>query len=104
MSIRDAVMDKLLVSGYGRCGCPKQALNHCSKMVLQGVRESASNFSSVISICNGVGFHIEGIQVQWRVILLGFELNLYIESSLVDLCMHMGLEEVALKLFDELPE
>ncbi|GLU03100.1 hypothetical protein SLE2022_203180 [Rubroshorea leprosula] len=104
MSIRDAVTYNLLISGYGRCGHPKQALHHYSDMVLQGFRESAYTFCSVVSICSGAGFHREGIQVHCRVILLGFELNLYIGSSLVDLYMHMGLDDVALKLFNELPE
>ncbi|KAJ0095202.1 hypothetical protein Patl1_16109 [Pistacia atlantica] len=39
-----------------------------------------------------------------RVVSLGFERNLYIGSALIDLYMRMGLDDKALRLFDELPE
>ncbi|KAK9276069.1 hypothetical protein L1049_005600 [Liquidambar formosana] len=104
MPIRDAVSYNLLISGHGRYGHPRQALLLYSEMVSQGIKESASTFSSVLSICGDAGFFRDGIQVQCRVILLGFGVNLFVGSSLVDLYMHMGLDDLALKLFDDLPE
>ncbi|XVE92396.1 hypothetical protein REPUB_Repub01dG0093700 [Reevesia pubescens] len=73
-------------------------------MVSQGIKETAPTFSSVITACGNGGFYREGIQVHCRVISLEFGLNLFIGSSLVNFYLHMGLDEVALKLFDQLPE
>ncbi|KAF2286688.1 hypothetical protein GH714_023611 [Hevea brasiliensis] len=80
------------------------ALYLYSEMVSQEIRESPSTFSSVLSICSDSGFSREGIQVHCRVIKLGFDFNLYIGSSLVGLYMRMGLDDLALSLFGELPE
>lgn len=104
MPARDVVTYNLLISGHGRYGHPKRALYLYHEMVSHDLKESASTFSSVISICSNAGFYTEGLQVHCRVFSLGFGLNLYIGSSLVDLYMRMGLSVEALKLFDELPE
>ncbi|TYI43799.1 hypothetical protein ES332_A01G192600v1 [Gossypium tomentosum] len=47
---------------------------------------------------------VKRIQVHCRVISLGFGLTLFIGSSLMNLHLHMGLDNVALKLFDQLPD
>ncbi|KAH0991681.1 hypothetical protein GBA52_003164 [Prunus armeniaca] len=104
MLVYDVVTYNLLISGHGRYGFPQQAFHLYTEMVSQGIRESASTFSSVLGICVDAGFCREGIQAHCRVVSLGFSLNLYVGSSLVDLYLHMGLENVALKLFDELPD
>ncbi|KAJ9176373.1 hypothetical protein P3X46_011692 [Hevea brasiliensis] len=104
MVIRDVVTYNLLISGHGKYGIPQQALYLYSEMVSQEIRESPSTFSSVLSICSDSGFSREGIQVHCRVIKLGFDFNLYIGSSLVGLYMRMGLDDLALSLFGELPE
>lgn len=104
MPARDVVTYNLLISGYGKFGHPKQALYLYDEMVSHGIKESASTFSSVLSVCSNAGFYTEGIQIHCRVLSLGFGLNLYIGSALVDLYMRMGPSVRALDLFDELPE
>ncbi|KDP26607.1 hypothetical protein JCGZ_17765 [Jatropha curcas] len=104
MLMRDVVTCNLMIFGYGKYGNPKQALYLYSEMVSERIVESASTFSSVLSICSNSGFFREGIQVHCRAIKLGFGFNLYIGSSLVGLYMRLGLIDLALKLFDELPE
>ncbi|XP_052205867.1 pentatricopeptide repeat-containing protein At4g33990 [Diospyros lotus] len=103
MPIRDVVTWNLLVSGFGRYGHAERALWHYSQMVSSGIRESASTFSSVLSICSDSGFYEEGMQVHCRVIVLGFSMNVFIGSSLVDLYTQMGFVVIALKLFNDLP-
>ncbi|KAK0574404.1 hypothetical protein LWI29_023116 [Acer saccharum] len=104
MPLRDVVTYNLLISGHGKYGQSKRALLLYNEMVSYGIKESASTFSSVLSICTDAGFCIEGTQVHCRVVSLGFGSNLYIGSSLVGLYMRMRLDVNALKLFDELPE
>ncbi|KAL0012751.1 hypothetical protein SO802_007859 [Lithocarpus litseifolius] len=104
MPLCDVVTYNLLISGRARCGFPIQALYLYAEMVQEGRRESPSTFSTVFGFCSDAGFYGEGIQVHCRVITLGFGLNLFVGSSLVDLYMHMGHDDVAFKLFNELPE
>ncbi|GFY88272.1 PPR superfamily protein [Actinidia rufa] len=103
MPVRDVVTWNLLISGYNRFGLPNQALCLYDQMVSHGIKESASTLSSVLSICSDARFYQEGIQIHCRVILFGFSMNLFVGSSLVDLYMKMGLVDIALKVFDDLP-
>ncbi|KAL6974947.1 hypothetical protein U1Q18_017087 [Sarracenia purpurea var. burkii] len=102
MPIRDVVTWNLLISGHGRYGQPKQALYLYTQMVSQGIKESGSTFSSLLSICSDAGFYQEGIQVHCRLIFLGFSMNIFVGSSLVGLYMYIGLVDSALKLFNDL--
>ncbi|XP_058195006.1 pentatricopeptide repeat-containing protein At2g27610 [Rhododendron vialii] len=102
MPIRDVVTWNLVISGCGRYGHPSQALCLYNQMISQGIKESGSTLSSVLSICCDAGLYDGGIQVHSRVIVLGFSMNHYVASSLVDLYMHIGLVGLSLKLFNDL--
>ncbi|KAJ7943658.1 Pentatricopeptide repeat-containing protein family [Quillaja saponaria] len=104
MTMCDVVTYNLLISGLHRYGLSEQALPLYAEMVFHGIKESGSTFSSVLGICGDGGFLREGIQVHCRVVGLGFSLNLFVRGSLINLYMQMGYHDVALKLFDELPE
>ncbi|CAH8386949.1 unnamed protein product [Eruca vesicaria subsp. sativa] len=102
MSLRDVVTYNLMISGNSRKGCSVKAFELYAEMVSNGLRESASTFPSVLSVCSGLCR--EGIQVHCRVISLGFECNMFIRSALAGLYASLRVFDVALKLFDEMPE
>ncbi|CAL9216062.1 unnamed protein product [Arabidopsis halleri] len=104
MSVRDVVTYNLLISGNTRNGCSLRAIEIYAEMVSCGLRESASTFASVLSVCSDEWFCREGIQVHCRVISLGFGCNMFVRSALVGLYACLRLVHVALKLFDEMPE
>lgn len=104
MPVRDVVSWNLLISGHGRCGHASRALRIYSDMVAQGIEDSSYTFSTVLSICCDAGFHRQGVQVHCRASVLGLSSNVFVASSLVDLYMHMGLYNPAMKLFNGLPE
>lgn len=104
MPLHDVVTYNLLISGCLRNGHPERAFGLYSQMVLRGIRESASTFTSVLGTCSNIDFFKEGSQIHCRVVSFGFTLNLFIASSLIDFYMRMGLHTVALKVFDELPQ
>ncbi|KAK2977497.1 hypothetical protein RJ640_016125 [Escallonia rubra] len=104
MPERDTVTWNILIAGYSRYGFPSEAFYVYSQMINQGVRESSSTFSTILSVCCNAGFYQEGSEVHCRVISLGFDLNAYVGSALVDLYLHVGLCDVALRLFDEMQE
>ncbi|KAL5552863.1 hypothetical protein UlMin_040264 [Ulmus minor] len=103
MPLCDVVTYNLLISGHRRYGLPKEGFAFYAEMVSLGSRENASTFSSVLGICADAGFYEEGIQVHCRALALGFGSNLFVGSSLVNLYIQMGFENIALKLFDRLP-
>ncbi|XP_019091208.1 PREDICTED: LOW QUALITY PROTEIN: pentatricopeptide repeat-containing protein At5g27110 [Camelina sativa] len=104
MSVRDVVTYNLLISGYSRNGCSLKAIELYAELVSCGLRESASTFPSVLSVCSDELFCREGTQVHCRVISLGFGCNLFVRSAIVGLYASLRLVDVALKLFDEMPE
>ncbi|PON44839.1 Tetratricopeptide-like helical domain containing protein [Parasponia andersonii] len=104
MPLYDVVSCNLLISGYRQYGLRKEGFQFYAKIVSQGIRESASTFSSVLGICADAGLYGEGTQVHCRVVLLGFGSNLFVRSSLINIYMRVRLENVGLKMFDELPE
>ncbi|KAH0878349.1 hypothetical protein HID58_065743 [Brassica napus] len=105
MSLRDVITYNLMISGNSRNGCSVKAFELYAEMVSHGLRENASTFPSVLSVCSGDEWLCrEGIQVHCRVISLGFECNMFIRSALVGLYTSLRLVYVALKLFDEMPE
>ncbi|CAN8291699.1 unnamed protein product [Cochlearia groenlandica] len=105
MSVRDVVTYNLLISGNRRNGCSVKALELYVEMVSHGLRENPSTFPSVLSVCSSdERFCREGTQVHCRVVSLGFECNVFVRSALVGLYASLMLVDVALKLFDEMPE
>ncbi|XP_022131310.1 pentatricopeptide repeat-containing protein At4g39530 isoform X1 [Momordica charantia] len=104
MPRHDVVTYNLLITGCLRNGLPERGFGLYSEMVSRGIRESASTFTSVLGTCSNMDFYKEGSQIHCRVVFLGFSLNLFICSSLIDYYMRVGLDIVALKVFDELPQ
>lgn len=103
MPVRDSVTYNLLIS---KCSLPpEESLHLYAQMGIQGMRETPTTFSSVISLCTtNAGFLREGVQVHCRVVKFGFLSNVFVGGALVGFYMRVGLSGVALKLFDELPE
>ncbi|KAL6189965.1 hypothetical protein ACLB2K_036366 [Fragaria x ananassa] len=97
----DVVTYNLLISGQGRVGQREEAFRLYADMVSQGIRESASTFPCVLGSCSD---GVQGVQVHCRAVSLGFSLNVYVGSSLVDFYLRVGQENVAVKVFDELVE
>ncbi|KAJ0257694.1 PPR superfamily protein [Hirschfeldia incana] len=106
MSLRDVVTYNLMISGNSRNGYSLKAFELYAEMISHGLRESASTFPSVLSVCSSGDERLcrEGIQVHCRVISLGFECNTFVRSALVGLYGSLRLVDIALKLFDEMPE
>ncbi|KAJ0631286.1 putative tetratricopeptide-like helical domain superfamily [Helianthus annuus] len=104
MPMRDIITYNIVLSGLKRNGLSKEALYVYNQMVSQGFIESSSTFSTVLGVFSQEGLYQEGFQVHNRVVVLGLSLNVYVGSALIDLYMNMGLVELALRLFNDLPE
>ncbi|KAL5723820.1 hypothetical protein ACHQM5_007167 [Ranunculus cassubicifolius] len=104
MPTHDAISFNLIITAYARNGCSLQALEIFKEMVCRGIRETSFTFSSLLSVCKGMGFRDQGLQVHCRAICVGCDLDLFVGSALVDFYMQNGCFDDALKVFDEMPE
>ncbi|KAJ1423064.1 Tetratricopeptide-like helical domain superfamily [Sesbania bispinosa] len=102
MPLRDSVTYNLFISA---CSWPSEhSLRLYAEMCSLGIRQTSTTFSSVIAVCNNAGFRREGAQLHCRVLKFGFLWNVIVSGALVNFYMHAGLSNLALELFDELPE
>lgn len=104
MPKREVVTWNIMISGYSHNGFPRKSLNLYNKMISQGIKENSSTFSSVLTISANAGLYNQGVEIHSRLVVLGFSMNLYIASALVNLYIQMGLLDVAFKLFYDLPK
>nr|XP_043638624.1 pentatricopeptide repeat-containing protein At2g33680 [Erigeron canadensis] len=104
MSVRDVITWNILISGYKLNGFSRKALFVYTQMVSQGFVESPSTFSTVLGMFSCERLYLEGLRVHSRVIVLGLSLNVYVGTALIDLYISMGCLDVALRLFNDLPE
>ncbi|XP_071705072.1 pentatricopeptide repeat-containing protein At2g27610 [Rutidosis leptorrhynchoides] len=104
MPKRDVITWNILISGLKRNGLSRKALYFYTRMVSQGFVESSSTFSTVLGVISYERLFQQGLEVHSRVIVLGLSLNVYVGSALVDLYMNMGVVDIGLKLFNDLPE
>ncbi|XP_060184951.1 pentatricopeptide repeat-containing protein At4g13650-like [Lycium barbarum] len=104
MPQRDVITWNIMISGYNQNGFPRKSLNLYNNMVSLGIKENSSTLSSILSICANAGLCKEGVEIHSRVVVLGFNMNLYIASALVNMYIQMGFIDVGLKLFYDLPK
>ncbi|RAL44252.1 hypothetical protein DM860_015612 [Cuscuta australis] len=100
----DVISWNTVICGLNRSGFPGKSLYFYMRMIGQGIIENSSTFSSVLSICSNAGFYRQGFEMHCRVIVFGLNMNIYIVSALVGLYMKVGLVDLSLKLFYDLPE
>ncbi|KAL8157083.1 pentatricopeptide repeat-containing protein At3g13880 [Apium graveolens] len=104
MRVRDVVTWNTMISGYNKRGFYEEALLLYRDMVFEGCCESSSTFSSVLSVCCNAGWYRQGLEIYSRAIVLGFSLNVYVCSAVIDIYMRMGLFDVGMRLFSGLHE
>lgn len=80
------------------------SLNILAELEKHGFRIEPEICSKVISTCAKIGSLSLGVQMHTHVIKLGFCLNIYINSALVDMYGKCGVIFLAHRLFDEMPE
>ncbi|CAK9180919.1 unnamed protein product [Ilex paraguariensis] len=59
-------------------------------------------FTSVLKACAGLKDDVEGSKIHSVVAKCGFEFNLFVRNSLIDMYFKVGHEKIAFQLFDEM--
>ncbi|KAL5553247.1 hypothetical protein UlMin_040648 [Ulmus minor] len=93
-----------MVTGFAQSGDFEKALKLFSTMHFSGITPSEFTFVGVINACSDVGAIKEGKQVHGYSLKLGYELQMYIMTALVDMYAKCGSISDAKKGFDYLQE
>ncbi|XP_063940262.1 pentatricopeptide repeat-containing protein At2g13600 isoform X2 [Daucus carota subsp. sativus] len=104
MIVRDVVTWNAMISGYNKCGFFEEAVWLYRQMVVEGVCESSSTFSTVLSVCCNAGWCRRGLEVFSRAVVLGFGLNVFVVSAVISVYMGMNFFDVGFRLFSGLSE
>lgn len=103
MPNRDIVSWGTILAGYVDHGQGLFALQLFARMSEDGIRPDKFIFSSVVKACTIVGAIEIGKLVHEQIKQGGFELDVFVGTSLVDMYAKCDLLEEALRLFNKLP-
>ncbi|KAH9295688.1 hypothetical protein KI387_039276 [Taxus chinensis] len=100
MPQRSEVSWNTLIAGYSRYGDAEEALETFCQMQRSGIMPNQYSFASVLSACSRLAHEQEGKQIHAGVIRRGFEANVFVGSSLVDLYGKCAKIDDARRVFD----
>lgn len=99
---KTAITWSAMVTGYAQNGKWDKALKLFSRMQSEGILPNEFTFVGVLNACSDVATLSEGKQIHAYLVKLGFELQMYIKSALVDMYAKCSNVEDARKGFDQL--
>jgi pentatricopeptide repeat protein len=103
MSRRNVVSWNAMISGCAQNGHAKDALILFCQMQLAGVEPNSSTIASILSACANLAALQQGKEIHHYLIKRGFELDVFVGSSLIDMYAKSKCLESACQLFDEMP-
>jgi pentatricopeptide repeat protein len=101
---RDMVLWNTSIAGYVRNGCDEEAWKLFCQMQRENTGMSTFTFASVLRACAGLVALEQGEQAHAHIIKAGFEFDIFVGSSLVDMYSKCGHIQNARKLFDTMPK
>ncbi|XP_008806000.2 pentatricopeptide repeat-containing protein At2g33680 [Phoenix dactylifera] len=103
-SEKNSITWSAMITGYAQNGDSRKALSLFSQMQSAGIRPSEFTFVGVLNACSDVMALVEGKQAHGFLLKLGFELQVYVKTALVDMYAKCGSSDDARKGFDQLHE
>lgn len=102
MGVHDVVSWNALISGHVRAGSYEDAVKLLKDMLSEGFKPSIFTYSSILSICGDIPAIEWGKQTHCCVLKPGFECNVVVGSTLIDMYAKCGRLNDARKVFDSL--
>ncbi|CAH2053195.1 unnamed protein product [Thlaspi arvense] len=99
---RDVVSWTIMISGFSKCGCHRDALMFFKQMHQEAVRANDFTYGSVLKSCKDSGCLKEGMQIQGCVEKGKFKGNGVVRTALLGLYAKCGKMEDARLLFDSM--
>ncbi|XP_042481374.1 pentatricopeptide repeat-containing protein At3g24000, mitochondrial [Macadamia integrifolia] len=100
MTIKDMVTWTALITGYAQNDRAQEALKLFPQMLGLGLKPNQFTFSSLLKACGAAPNDYSGKQIHSFCIKYGYELNVYVASSLLDMYARCGMMGNALVVFD----
>ncbi|KAJ7528462.1 hypothetical protein O6H91_15G005000 [Diphasiastrum complanatum] len=104
MSERDVVSWNAMITGYAQNGLGKEALDLYEQMIQEGVKPNKVTFVLLLKACAGLEALEQGKQLQSDIIKRGFQSDVIVGSTLVDMYAKCGCTEDARELFNNMSE
>ncbi|XP_057843710.2 pentatricopeptide repeat-containing protein At2g27610 isoform X3 [Cryptomeria japonica] len=100
---RDLVSWNAMIAGYAQNDYGEEALKLGFQMQWAGVKPNQFTYASILSVCSSLLAFEEGKQLHGKITKVGFESNVFVASSLVDLYGKSGNTDYARCLFEKAP-
>eukprot|EP01018_Ginkgo_biloba_P025502 Gb_26010 [translate_table: standard] len=104
MPERDVVSWNAIIAGYGQNEHSEETLRLFCQMQHAGMKPNQFSFASALSTCGHLSAAEEGKQVHAYIIKVGFEFNVILINSMLDMYSKCKNMDYARKLFDKIPE
>ncbi|KAJ4964253.1 hypothetical protein NE237_024192 [Protea cynaroides] len=103
-SDKNSITWSAIITGYAQTGYSSNALRIFSEMQYAGFKPSEFTFVGVLSACSETAAVREGKQIHGYLLKLGFESQIFIRTSLVDMYAKCSDVNDARKEFDQLKD
>ncbi|KAF9607957.1 hypothetical protein IFM89_003877 [Coptis chinensis] len=100
---RDDISWSSIIGSYVRNGVELEALRLCKEMLATGIYLSCFSLPTCITACSSLAALELGKQFQSFVVKSGFENDIYVGSSVIDMYAKCGSMEDSVKAFNEQP-
>ncbi|KAF3772774.1 putative pentatricopeptide repeat-containing protein [Nymphaea thermarum] len=101
---RNIITWNALISGYSQNGHADDVLCLYREMEKVGVEADAVGLVCILSACASLGAQSIGRRIHEHVIQKGFQFNVFLMNAFINMYARCGNLELALKLFDEMPQ
>jgi pentatricopeptide repeat protein len=103
MPKRDVVAWNAMILGYAKCGQGQKALQLSRQMQHEGVHPVPVTFVGMLNACASVAALEEGRHIHEAIIQSGYESDVFVGSSLIDMYAKCGSIEDAWRVFNRMP-
>lgn len=103
LHFRDAVSWTTLLAGCAEHGAGQETLKHIEQMRQEGISPTAYLYACSFKACGGIAMAEKGREMHIEVVKKGFEEDVYVGSSLIDMYAKCCLLLEAWEVFDKMP-
>ncbi|KAH9549386.1 hypothetical protein CY35_10G016600 [Sphagnum magellanicum] len=103
MPSRNVVTWTAMISGHVNCGQGQKALELFRQMQQEGVRPDSVTFVGVLNACASVVALEEGKCVHQQIVECGWDSDVFVANSLIDMYAKCGSMEDAWRVFNKMP-
>eukprot|EP01018_Ginkgo_biloba_P029404 Gb_03474 [translate_table: standard] len=100
----NAFLWNVMIRGYANNGFGEEALTIYYQMLREGVQRDNFTFPFVLKACSGLSALQEGKGIHNHIVKTGFESDVFIANSLVNMYAQCGSIDDARQEFDKMPE